>query len=76
MYDIYLLSSRREATALEEAFRSWVKNPSRLDVLFNRELLKKYQDPDDDEEVVKGVYEARRLKKKEMVAAAAASKKK
>jgi hypothetical protein len=41
------------ATALEEVGRSWNKPPSKLDMEYHAELVKKFTDPDGDDESCK-----------------------
>jgi hypothetical protein len=40
----------RQASPLEEATRSWLKNPTPLDMEMYRDEIQKWRNPDEDEE--------------------------
>ena len=61
------LSSLREATPLEEAKRSWVRNPSDLEFGFFRSQLARFQDPDKDETLAAQLTEDRRRRHQRIV---------
>ena len=52
----------RIATPLEEARRSWVQNPTDLDLGFFHKQLERFRDPDNDEEIATRLVEGRRAR--------------
>ena len=58
----------RQATLLEEAKRSWIKNPSKLDMEVYRERIKEYLDPDGDEQEAKDLILRKTARRKAQLA--------
>ena len=58
----------RLATPLEEVNRSWNKRPRALDMNFNRELVKKFQDPDGDDESYRTYVLEKKAQRRNLIA--------
>jgi len=63
----------RQANPLEEALRSWTRNPTPLDLYTYRESLKPFIDPDGDEQEAKQLV-LKKLEKQKAFAASRANK--
>ena len=66
--------SLRYATPLEEARRSWVKNPTGLDFGFFQSQLQKFHDPDADDQLAVKLTVDRRMKHQKLMEESTATK--
>ena len=57
----------RQATVFEEATRSWVRNPSQLDLQVFRSTVKELSDPDGDEHEAQQLKLAKTARRKELL---------
>jgi hypothetical protein len=64
----------RYATPLEEARRSWVKNPTGLDFGFFQSQLQKFHDPDADDQLAVKLTVDRRIKHQKLMEESTATK--
>ncbi len=72
---LVLVPRLRAATPLEEARRSWVQNPTDLDLGFFHKQLERFRDPDADDEVATRLVEGRRTRQQKLKEQASASAK-
>ena len=61
-FPTYVFPRLRIATPLEEARRSWVQNPTDLDLGFFHKQLERFRDPDNDDEIATRLVEGRRAR--------------